>query len=323
MYTIKEAGVRTGIAVPLLRAWERRYGIVTPDRSRTGYRLYDDEAIARLRAMRRLVDDGWTPSTASSAILSGDPAALAAGRGPTEEGGPADAGSATAGTGDDSLVDAFLAAAIGLDADATEAVLDRMFGAGSFEHVADEILMPALAAIGDAWADGRLGVAGEHAASHAALRRLAAAYQAGGRPAPSHGAILVGMPPGVRHELGALAFSTAARRARLPVLYLGPDLPVEDWVTTSRVTNAQAAVIGVPTAGDVRPAIDVALALSAADPRLLIAFGGRSAMRARELLAEDPRVGASPGKPHRPPIALPEPLVEAVGALEAALTARP
>ncbi len=320
MYTIKEAAARSGVSVPVLRAWERRYRIVEPSRTAAGYRLYDDAALERIRTMRRLVGVGWTPSTAASAILSGDPLALAAGRRPTSDRRVAE--SATPDT-DADLIDAFVAAAIALDADAIEVVLDRMLGEGSFERVADTVLLPALTAVGDAWADGRLGVAGEHAASHAALRRLSAAYQAAGRQAPSDGAILVGMPPTVRHELGALAFSTAARRARLPVLYLGPDLPVEDWVESASATRARAAVIGVVSAGDVRPAVEVGVALRAADAALMIAFGGRSAGRAGEVLASDPRfVAGSNGLRPDPPVILPEPLADAVRAVEDALARR-
>ena len=62
MYTIKEAALRTGISVPALRAWERRYGVVAPTRTAAGYRLYDDRALERLRTMRALVDAGWTPA---------------------------------------------------------------------------------------------------------------------------------------------------------------------------------------------------------------------------------------------------------------------
>jgi DNA-binding transcriptional MerR regulator len=72
MYTIKQAAARSGVSVPLLRAWERRYGIVEPARTAAGYRLYDDDALGRIRTMRRLVDAGWTPSTAAGAILSGE-----------------------------------------------------------------------------------------------------------------------------------------------------------------------------------------------------------------------------------------------------------
>jgi methanogenic corrinoid protein MtbC1 len=324
MYTIKQAASRSGVSVPLLRAWERRYGIVEPARTPSGYRLYDDDALDRIRTMRRLVDAGWTPSTAAGAILSGEPIVVP--DAPRDEAASNRAADGLA-TDDGDLVERFVEAAIAFDADGLERVLDRMFAAGTFESVADHHLLPALVAIGDAWADGRLGVAGEHAASHAALRRLAAAFQAAGRATPPDGAILVGMPPTVRHELGALAFGTAARRAGLPVLYLGPDLPVDEWVATARRTDARAAVNGLPTGGDVRPAVEVATALRAAEPGLAILFGGRSATKAGAAFAarsaaaaEAGDAAADSGPLGDPPLVLPEPLVAAVRALEDAIS---
>src|SRR5580765_299435 len=85
MYTIKETAARTSVPVSLLRAWERRYGIVAPLRTPAGYRLYDDAAIDRLRTMRRLVDDGWSPSIAAAAIVHGEVPSE-----PTETGLPAE-----------------------------------------------------------------------------------------------------------------------------------------------------------------------------------------------------------------------------------------
>jgi DNA-binding transcriptional MerR regulator len=315
MYTIKQAAARSGVSVPLLRAWERRYHVVSPARTASGYRLYDDAALERIRTMRRLVAAGWTPSNAAGAILSGEPIDLPAEE-PAASGSTPPSGADTASSESASqLVERFVEAAAALDGDGLERVLDRMFAAGSFEVVADTLLLPALVALGDGWAMGRVGVAGEHAASHAALRRLAAAFQAAGRAAPSDGAILVGMPPGVRHELGALAFATAARRAGLPILYLGPDLPVADWVATAERTHARAAVVGVLTAGDVRSAVDVAIGLRAALPELVIVFGGRAANRAGAAFeTRSATPGGAPASP-APPI-LPEPLTEAVASLE-------
>ena len=274
MYTIKQAASRTGVPVELLRAWERRYGIVSPERTAGGYRLYDEAALDRIRAMRRLVGEGWAPSVAAAAVLRGDvPAGSEAGAStePANEPTPADASE---------LIEAFVAAAAALDAQGIEAALDRMLAAGSFELVADRLLLPALVALGQAWADRRLGVAEEHAASHAMLRRLAAAFQAAGRPISTSGAVVVGLPPGCRHELAALAFSVAARRAGLPVLYLGPDLPVEDWAAAVRNVSARAAVIGAPTDGDVGRAAQVATAIREAAPGIVVAFGGRAATAA-------------------------------------------
>ena len=307
MYTIKQASTRSQVSIPLLRAWERRYGIVEPARTAAGYRLYDDAAVDRIRTMRRLVDAGWSPSTAAAAILSGEPIVLPA---RDEAAAELEPGSSSSGSPDASLVRQFVAAAADLDIDGLEHVLDEMFAAGSFEFVADGHVLPALNAVGDAWAAGRLDVASEHAASHAVLRRLAAAYQAAGRTTDTDGVVLVGLPPGVRHELGALAFSTAARRAGLPVVYLGPDLPVKDWVATARRTNARAAVIGVVATSDVEPARSVAAALRRAGPELAIFFGGRTAARA----------GAGPSPvAGRPAEVLPDGLVDAVATVEEVL----
>ena len=66
MYTIKRAAELTGVSAATLRAWERRYDVVEPQRTDAGYRLYDDEALARLRTMAELVADGWTASNAAA-----------------------------------------------------------------------------------------------------------------------------------------------------------------------------------------------------------------------------------------------------------------
>jgi MerR family transcriptional regulator, light-induced transcriptional regulator len=290
MYTIKEAASRAGLSVPVLRAWERRYGIVSPARTASGYRLYDDAAIARVRAMRRLVETGMAPSTAAAAIKAGRSAA--------PESVPDPTGSDVIALSP--LADRFVAAAEVMDESEVEDVLDAIFATGSFEHAVDGYLLPALEALGEAWADGRVDVAAEHAASHAVLRRLSAAFQAAGRPADGAGAILVGLPPGARHELGGLAFATAARRAGLPVVYLGADLPVRDWLAAATRTQARAAVIGVVTASDREPAERVASELLAADPGLVVAFGGRSVpVNARPTEARD-----ATGAPSRLPIGL-------------------
>ena len=71
MYTIKQASRLTGVSEASLRAWERRYGVVVPHRNESGYRLYDEEALAAVSTMRRLVDDGWSPAEAADAVRRG------------------------------------------------------------------------------------------------------------------------------------------------------------------------------------------------------------------------------------------------------------
>jgi DNA-binding transcriptional MerR regulator/methylmalonyl-CoA mutase cobalamin-binding subunit len=278
MYTIKEAAARSGVGAPLIRAWERRYGVVRPVRTASGYRLYDDDAVRVLAAMHALTSTGWTASEAARAILAGevDIGELAAGVATTPVAGGG-RGHASRRPGPDhraQLVARFVAAAEASSAAATEAVLDEIQASGSFESVVDDLLLPAAAALGDAWAEGRLSVAGEHGASAAVGRRLAAVFQAAG--APARVAVVVGLPPGARHELGALAFAAALQRRGVGVLYLGPDVTVDGWVDAVRRTKARAAVIGVVMNEDREAAADVVAALVAQEVPL-VAVGGAAA----------------------------------------------
>lgn len=266
MYTIREAADRAGVSSEVLRAWERRYGVVSPRRTASGYRLYDAADIRRIRAMRTLVDDGWTPSAAAQSLR--DVADVDLPQPASDAPSPSE--------GADDLVARFVDAAARIDAAETVAAIDEMGAKGSFEHVVDRYLFPALREIGDGWAAGRLSVAAEHAASGHAARWLAAAYEAAASN-PARHRVLIGLPPEARHELGALAFATAARRAGLAVEYLGADLPVTDWVGAARGTDAAAAVIAVPTANDAAAARRVASALRGALPELPVFVGGRGA----------------------------------------------
>jgi DNA-binding transcriptional MerR regulator/methylmalonyl-CoA mutase cobalamin-binding subunit len=252
------------VNVALLRAWERRYGIVAPSRTDAGYRLYDDAAIERLRAMRTLVDEGWSASQAAARVAAAEP----------EELDEITAGATASPSDVEDTTAAFVESAIGIDGEGLERALDNMFARGSFERIVEDRLYPALHALGDAWETGEVDVAGEHAASSAALRRLAMAFEAAGGSGGDR-PVLVGLPPGARHEIASLAFATAARRAGLPVVYLGPDVPAASWVAAAERTGARAVAMGIVLEEDVSGGNAVVTALRATHPALVIAIGGR------------------------------------------------
>ncbi len=273
MYTIKQAAARTGLSVPVIRVWERRYGVVQPSRTPAGYRLYDDESIARLAAMRRLVaDEGWQPRQAALRVLEpgADLATLGGGRVGSDAGESVATG-VEEGDREAALVQAFLAAAHELDVPAIERILDESFASHRFELAIEGLVSPALRAIGIAWAQDEIDVGAEHAASETVRRRLARFFDAaglGGRPPR----VIVGLPPDGHHEIGAFAFAVAARRAGLDVLYLGANVPVESWLRTVRETTAPIVVLGVVTPTDVAAAGAVvdALSVSARPPICLV-----------------------------------------------------
>ena len=267
MYTIKHAAEVTGVSVATLRAWERRYGIVTPQRTEAGYRLYDDEAVRALSVMNALVVEGWAPRQAAAETLrrieSGDDVAPVA----------LDSAADSADSGEPAGTAVFVDAAARLDAVTLAEVLDERFSRGSFESVVDGWLMPALRALGQGWAEGRVSIAGEHLAAYAVQRRLAAAYDAAASRA-SGPRVIVGLPPGARHELGALAFATAARRAGLAASYLGADLPASDWSSAVSTHRATAAVLSAAKGTDLDGLRSVVTRLRADSPDLVVAVGG-------------------------------------------------
>ncbi len=268
MYTIKRAAELTGVPESSLRAWERRYGVPVPQRSESGYRLYDREALAVISTMRRLVDDGWSPAAAAEAVRSGTITV-------TPDAGADDIPSAEAPAqpGADAYTARFLSAAARLDIVGIDESLDAGFGLGSFEHVVDSWLFPTLTALGEGWVRGEIDVAGEHAASHAVHRRLSAAFDAAGSR-PRGPAVVVGLPSGSQHELGALAFATAIRRSGLNVLYLGANVPASSWETAVTSHAARAAVLAVATHEDRPAAIKVAELLASHHLAPTVCAGG-------------------------------------------------
>lgn len=277
MYTIKQAAARSGLSVPTVRVWELRYGVVHPERTPSGYRLYDEEAISRLLAMRYLVDVvGVRPSQAAEQLRDAGPgldALLEAARDWWARGGrsaPLPAGGNAVSASVDA-VESLVTAARSLDTPALSAHLDEAFAAERFEGAIDHVVFPALRAIGDGWADGSVDVAMEHAASEVVRRRLSHFYDAaggdGGRPD-----VIVGLPAGSQHDIGILAFAVAARRGGLAVLYLGANVPIESWARAVTTSRAAVIVMGVVTRADVEPAARVVAAVHAlADgPRILL-----------------------------------------------------
>ncbi len=62
LFNTKAVVQQTGIAAPTLRAWERRYTILSPERAQNDYRLYSERDIAIIRWLKGHVDTGMSIS---------------------------------------------------------------------------------------------------------------------------------------------------------------------------------------------------------------------------------------------------------------------
>lgn len=252
MVTISQAALLTGVAEHTLRAWERRYGVFQPSRTRAGYRVYGDDVLDRIRTMKDLVAAGLSPRQASEQVR----------RGVSPESPEPDA-----------TVE-LIAALARLDATAASRIIDEQFAWRSYEAVVDDWLMPAMVRVGTAWASGEISEAGEHLVAHVVMRRLAAAFDAVGPNPPTPPAI-VGAPSGITHELGLMAFAVALRRAGVATIYLGPDVPVLAWADAVATTGSAVSVTAIPRRSDARRVAVLAERLTADHPGVPLAVGGQ------------------------------------------------
>lgn len=275
MHSVSSAARLCGVSPSTLRAWERRYGVVEPIRTEGGYRVYDDAALRRLTRMSSLIASGWSPRHAAAYVMNEDgdgDAALPLG-GQAEEEIPDPVPPTTKEAQEH--IEVILQAAEKLDAPRVSDELDFAFSVHSFDDLVDQWLGPVLKATGEAWAQGRLSVAGEHFLSAGIERRIAKYYEEADQQVRGAGpSIVVGTPRGARHSIGSFAFATSLRRHGCDVTYLGADVPPEAWLEAIESSDAWAVGVSVPTEDDALAASETIALITKAHPDLTVYYGG-------------------------------------------------
>jgi len=233
-YPIRAVSKLTGIGIDTLRAWERRYGAVTPDRDDRG-RMYTDADIARLRLLRGAVEHGH--SIGRLARLSDEELRRFA--------ETATAPSAADPVRRTSLDTAALGAALRqYDALTIDHEIARLASVLRPLEILEGVLMPLLVEVGDNWYRKRGTVAHGHLMSSTIRSVLGSFVRLHMRPdVPSR--LVFATPSGERHELGTLAAAMLAASSGLGVTYLGPDLPAREIVECVEPADAQVLVLGI------------------------------------------------------------------------------
>jgi MerR family transcriptional regulator, light-induced transcriptional regulator len=213
---IGELARRTGASPEVLRAWERRYGLLRPARSHGGFRLYTAADEARIRRMRDYLDRGV--AAAEAARLALDAEASGPGLGTSEPIVAAPAPPLQAAARE-------LAGALdSFQEEQAHAVLDGLLAAYRVETIVRDLLIPYLHELGERWARGDVSVAQEHFASNLLRGRLLGLARGWGQ-GHGPGAVLACLP-GEQHDLGLIAFGITLHRRGWRIVYLGPDTPI-------------------------------------------------------------------------------------------------
>jgi DNA-binding transcriptional MerR regulator len=253
---IGELSKRSGVSPELLRAWERRYGLLRPVRSAGGLRLYTPADVERVRVMRRHLDDGLAAAEAAALALR-------------------------AGIGDEAVPTALRPEAVRDDlADAldwydeprAQAILDRLLAVATVDTLLSEVVLPYLHELGERWGRGDASVAQEHFASSVLRGRLLGLARGWGLGLGPM-AVLACLP-GEQHDLGLIAFGLALRSRGWRIVYLGSDSPIETVEEVSRQLDPSLVVLTAVSSARVKPVVTQLQALAG---RHRLALGGAAA----------------------------------------------
>ena len=256
---IGELSDRVGESPTLLRAWERRYGLLSPVRSAGGFRLYGAEDERRVRAMQTLLAGGVSARQAAEAVLS-----------TSAEGAPP---SPVAVGGAIEETRSRLTQTLGqFDDVGANAVLDRLLANWGVATVLSEVIVPYLVDLGERWADGSATIAEEHFATSVIRGRLlglARGWDGGSGPRA-----LLACPSGELHDLGLICFGIALRGYGWRITFLGADTPESTLIETAAHLTPNLIVLAATKSSRLR-----ALASEARTAKVPIAIAGRGATR--------------------------------------------
>jgi len=194
VYRIGELARRTGTSADLLRIWERRYGLLRPERTSGGFRVYSDDDAVRVERMQSAIRSGLAAAEAARLALAETP--------------------------EPSLLSALLE----FSDERAQTILDERFARLTVEAALTDVVLPTLRAIGDGWAAGEVTVAQEHYGANLIRARLLALARGWDRGVGPRA--LLACAPDDLHDLPLICFGLALHRRGWRILFLGADTPL-------------------------------------------------------------------------------------------------
>lgn len=289
VFNLKVVLQETNIAADTLRAWERRYGLPLPQRTTGGHRLYSQYDIETIKWLIARQVDGMSISRAVDLWHEYNEA----GHDPLENlNAPALTSvqslpitQVTPETNLDLLRSDWITACMKFNEPHSEQILNQAFSIFPVESVCADILQKGMAEIGGLWYENKASVQQEHFASGLAIRRLNSLLSAS--PAPSRNqTVLVGCPPDEWHTFTPLLLSLLLRRRGLNVIYLGANVPTQDFKETVLTVRGKLVILVAQTLTAAANLQSTAMALE--DIQAPVGYGGRIFNNLPSLIARIP-----------------------------------
>lgn len=216
-YSIRDLEQLSGIKAHTLRIWEQRYNIITPKRTETNIRIYDDQDLKLVLNIALLKEHEYKISEIarlSTERLSKEVVNITDKRQNYPD-----------------QIHALTIAMIDLDEEKFEKIMATNAFKFGFEEMMINIIYPFLSRIGILWVTGSIGPAQEHFISNLIRQKLIVAIdgQVIRLNAYSKKFVLY-LPEGELHELSLLFANYVLRARNNKVIYLGQTLPFEELV---------------------------------------------------------------------------------------------
>jgi DNA-binding transcriptional MerR regulator len=269
LFPIRTVADLTGVNPVTLRAWERRYQLITPQRTPKGHRLYTQDDVELIRQVLDLLDQGISISQVKP-LLAQVP-------GQAQATAMADAGEVWR-----VYQDKMLEAVENFDQHALDAIYNDALSLYPVDVVIQRLISPLLRSLGERWKGRESGIAEEHFFSVYLRNKLGTRIHHMNQR--SHGPLLLlACLPGEFHEIGLLLFALATVNFGYRVLVLGSNMPLEQLPgVLQKMTCA-----GVVLSGSSRPArglFDNKLPALVSKVQVPVFVGGKSAAGNQEVI---------------------------------------
>ena len=244
-YPIKAVSNLTGLSIHVIRAWEKRYNVVVPDRTETNRRVYSSKDVEKLKLLHLATEKGYSIGTITNYSIDnlreivGEEHRERENRPIIEK---------LEESNIDVELNQYLSTSIEaikiLDANALENELYRALVDLPQPRFITEVISPLLDRIGDMWKNGDIRIVNEHISS-AVIRKILTSLIDNNSVPTNAPSILIATPRGQLHELGALIIGVIASADGWNVTYVGPNLPGEEIAAAIERLQPQIVALSI------------------------------------------------------------------------------
>jgi DNA-binding transcriptional MerR regulator len=215
-YKISDLETLTGIKAHTIRIWEKRYGLISPDRTETKIRMYSDQELVQLLNIALLNKHGYKISkiaNMSSSTIGEHVQKL------------------ESNDDEDVSMERLILSMVEIDESLFSKTLNSLIDKKGLEKTFTETIIHFLDRIGIMWQVGSITPAQEHFMSNLIRQKVISAIDALSGEKASNQSVLLYLPEHEWHELSLLFYQFVLRKRGVKTYYLGQSVPYDSIIS--------------------------------------------------------------------------------------------